>query len=257
MGHTCLCPSVPMLSPALLSLRNSALAAWTSGAVFVLKIKARSFPTSCSKAVCPGISVVMEGGERALCLPCKQSPSSSFGISPGSISHRTVRTLQQLLTANPTPLATSKAEDRARLPPVLMLLVGGLLRGGEAGVLLLCSVSLVAVPCVVHSCQCSAVCLPSLCCCVLWVSAGTLIYELPAAAICAQLVVLSFPSPVCFPGCWNGTAPIKPVFVFSQVSSVHTARVFGVFQRYGCLISKEMMFGKYCVCGSGCCCEEN
>lgn len=76
----------------------------------------RSFPTSCSKAVCPGISVVTEGGERALCLPCKQSPSSSFGISPGSISHRTVRTLQQLLTANPTPLATSKAEDRARLP---------------------------------------------------------------------------------------------------------------------------------------------
>lgn len=93
------------------------------------------------------------------------------------------------------------------------------------------------------------------CCCVLWISAGTLIYELPVTAICVQLLVLSFPSPVCFPCSWNGTGPITPVFVFSQISSGHTAKGFGVFQGYGCFISKEVMFGK-CVCGSGDCCEE-
>lgn len=37
---------------------------------------------------------------------------------------------------------------------------------------------------------------------------------------------------------------------------MHTATGFGVFQGYGCLISKEMMFSKYCVCGSGGGCEE-
>lgn len=40
-----------------------------------------------------------------------KNPSSSFGLSPGSIFHRIMRTVWQLLTANPTPLATSKAEE--------------------------------------------------------------------------------------------------------------------------------------------------
>lgn len=43
LGHTCPCPSVPVFSPALLSLRNAALASRTSGAVFVLKIKPRAW----------------------------------------------------------------------------------------------------------------------------------------------------------------------------------------------------------------------
>lgn len=118
--------------------------------------------------------------------------------------------------------------------------------------LLLCSISLELC----HVCSIPVSTLLAVCCCVLWISAGTLIYELPVTAISVQLLVISFPSSVCFPCSWNGTGPIKPVFVFSQISSVHTATGFGVFQDYGCLISKEVMFGKYCFCGNGGCCEE-
>lgn len=107
--------------------------------------------------------------------------------------------------------------------------------------MLLCSLSLELC----RVCPIPVSALLSVCCCALWISAGTLIYELPGTAICVQLLVLSFPSPVCFPCSWNGTGPIKPVFVSSQISSVHRATGFGVFQGCGCFISKEVMFGKY------------
>ena len=43
-------------------------------------------------------------------------------------------------------------------------------------------------------------------------------------------------------------------FAFPFLTSVHTATVFGIFQGYACIHSKEMMFCKYYDYGSGCCC---
>lgn len=196
----------------------------------------------------------MEGGEHAQCLPYEDSLQQLWDVSrkhfPQDYENSGSCSLPSHHLWPPARLRVEPAcphADAAR---------GRVADVGEAGVLLLCSVSLVSVPCVVHSCQCCAVCQPSPCCCVLWISAGTLIYELPVTEMCVQLLVLSFPSPACFPCSWNGTGPIKPAFVFSHVSSEQTTTGFGVFQGYGCLISKEAMFGKYHVCGSSGCCEE-